>query len=414
MLFGYSAGGAITEGVRNVAVGGSALSTVTTQGYNVAIGHGALLSAESGENVAVGFEAGRATTTTGANVYIGYQAGTANTTGLNIAIGQNALVSNNTGTGNIVIGTKAMDANVAGDESIAIGDQALTNMNPSGNVDMFNLAVGHSAGKACTVGVKNTILGNYALFTDDTGSGSVAVGYKALYAQNPSSATDMHNVAVGEESAVALTEGNRNTIVGQGTAGTLTTGNSNVIIGRSADVAAAGDDFSIVIGSGAQGLGSNTTLIGTTSTINAQIKGLRTKVTATTGDTTLTANDSGETFVFNDAAATFTLPDSGGGDLTGVYFHFIVLDDSAGTKRIQCADSTDEDLIGAVTTVDVDSSDATASFAVQVGDAFHQITFNGTTTGRGGSKVTVTNIAADKWHVEGTLLCSGTPATPFS
>ena len=100
--------------------------------------------------------------------------------------------------------------------------------------------------------------------------------------------------------------------------------------------------------------------------------------------------------------------------MTGVYFHFIVLDDSAGTKRIQCADSTDEDLIGAVTTVDVDSSDATASFAVQVGDAFHQITFNGTTTGRGGSKVTVTNIAADKWHVEGTLLCSGTPATPFS
>ena len=47
-------------------------------------------------------------------------------------------------------------------------------------------------------------------------------------------------------------------------------------------------------------------------------------------------------------------------------------------------------------------------------DEFHQITFNGTTTGRAGSKVTVTNIAADKWHVEGTLLCTGNPATPFS
>ena len=118
--------------------------------------------------------------------------------------------------------------------------------------------------------------------------------------------------------------------------------------------------------------------------------------------------------MFNDAAATFTLPDSGGGDLTGVYFNFIVLDDTAGTKRIQCADSTNEDLIGSVRSVDTDTSDATASFATQVADEFHQITFNGTTTGRAGSKVTVTNIAADKWHVEGTLLCTGNPATPFS
>jgi len=104
----------------------------------------------------------------------------------------------------------------------------------------------------------------------------------------------------------------------------------------------------------------------------------------------------------------------GGGDITGVYFHFIVLDDSLGTKRIQCADSTNEDLIGSVMTVDTDTSDANASFATQVADEFHQITFNGTTTGRAGSKVTVTNIAADKWHVEGTLLCTGAPATPFS
>jgi len=168
-----------------------------------------------------------------------------------------------------------------------------------------------------------------------------------------------------------------------------------------------------VIGAGATGEGSNSTVIGTSTTTKARVFGLRTPVTATTADTTLTANDSGETFVFNDAAATFTLPDSGGGDLTGVYFHFVVLDDTAGTKRIQCADSTNEDLIGSVMTVDTDSSDANASFASQVADEFHQITFNGTTTGRAGSKVTVTNIAADKWHVEGTLLCTGSPATPF-
>jgi hypothetical protein len=213
---------------------------------------------------------------------------------------------------------------------------------------------------------------------------------------------------------MALTTGNRNTFIGTSAGDTTTTGANNTVIGRQADVAAAGDDLSIVIGSGAVGEGSASTVIGSASTTKARVFGLRTPVTATTADTTLTANDSGETFVFNDAAATFTLPDSGGGDLTGVYFHFIVLDDTAGTKRIQCADSTNEDLIGSVMTVDTDSSDANASFASQVADEFHQITFNGTTTGRAGSKVTVTNIAADKWHVEGTLLCTGSPATPFS
>jgi hypothetical protein len=185
---------------------------------------------------------------------------------------------------------------------------------------------------------------------------------------------------------------------------------------------ASSDNYAVAIGYNSSTRGSNTVTIGAAKptigtdvgTTDARIYGLRTPVTAITADTSLTANDSGETFVFNDAAATFTLPDSDGGDMTGVYFHFIVLDDTAGTKRIQCADSTNEDLIGAVTTVDVDSSDATASFASQVSDEFHQITFDGTTTGRAGSKVTVTNIAADKWHVEGTILCTGSPATPFS
>jgi len=54
-------------------------------------------------------------------------------------------------------------------------------------------------------------------------------------------------------------------------------------------------------------------------------------------------------------------------------FNFIVLDDTAGTKRIACADTTNEDLLGSVRSVDADTSDATASFAVQVSDEFHQI-----------------------------------------
>ena len=96
-----------------------------------------------------------------------------------------------------------------------------------------------------------------------------------------------------------------------------------------------------------------------------------------------------------------------------MYFHFLVLAVSAGTTSIQCADSTTEHLIAVVPQIDADDN-STHSFETQVADAVHQITFNGTTTGRGGSKVTVTNIAADKWHGQGTVIWSGTPATPFS
>jgi len=222
----------------------------------------------------------------------------------------------------------------------------------------------------------------------------------------------MQNVAIGALSGEAITTGIKNTIVGTDAGDLIETGQENTIIGYRAGVASASDNSCIVIGAGSAGEGSNTTVIGAASTTKARIFGLRTHVTAITNDTSLTASDSGETFVFNDAAAVFTLPDSGGGDLTGVYFHFIVLNDDAGAKRIVCADTGNEEYIGAVLTVDTDSSDANASFAADANDS--TITMDGTTTGRAGSKITVTNIATDKWHVEGTLLCSGTPATPFS
>ena len=213
---------------------------------------------------------------------------------------------------------------------------------------------------------------------------------------------------------MSVSTGHDNVFLGSSAGSSITTGDDNIFIGKGATTISNTGDNQIAIGKGAVSTGANEIVIGNTSHISTRIFAHRTIVTNNTADNTLTANDSGETFVFTDAAATITLPDSGAGDIIGTYFHFIVLDDTAGTKRIQCADSTNEDLIGSVRSVDTDTSDATASFATQVADEFHQITFNGTTTGRAGSKVTVTNIAADKWHVEGTIICTGNPATPFS
>ena len=78
-----------------------------------------------------------------------------------------------------------------------------------------------------------------------------------------------------------------------------------------------------------------------------------------------------------------------------------------------CKQTADEKIIGGVRVIDVDD-DSTVSFAAQTADSFSKITMNCTTTGRAGSNIKITNYGADKWFVEGTLLCSGSPATPFT
>ncbi len=112
---------------------------------------------------------------------------------------------------------------------------------------------------------------------------------------------------------------------------------------------------------------------------------------AVTADTSLTANDSGETFVFNDAdGAVLTLPDSGDGSLTGVYFNFfIAVTATSNAHKVVCTDTTNEKLYGQVLTVDTDTSDANASFAAQAGDSFSAISSNGGTTGIIGSNYTI-------------------------
>ena len=406
LVWSTGVGISFAEANNSLVVGHSTLPA-SGSSDNTALGFQALDALTTGnQNTAVGSSAATAITEAESNVAIGYQAlQSATTSGQNVAIGDNALSSEDTATNpSIAIGFRALLSQNGTGDNVGIGESAGASISSGAN----NVLVGNSAGGSLVGASKNTAIGHSALAAETTGT-STAVGYNALLVSNGGTS----NAAFGSTAGNNVSTGDFNTLIGESAGGTIATGSSNVCIGRRADTSTSSASNAIAIGSAALAA-ANQTVIGTTSTLDARIFGLRTNVTATTADTTLTANDSGETFVFNDTAATFTLPDSGAGDLTGVYFHFIVLNDSAGTKRIQCADSTNEDLIGAVLTVDTDSSDANASFAAQVSDEFHQITFDGTTTGRAGSKVTVTNIAADKWHVEGTLLCTGSPATPFS
>ena len=78
-----------------------------------------------------------------------------------------------------------------------------------------------------------------------------------------------------------------------------------------------------------------------------------------TADKALTITESGSICVWGDAAATFTLPDSGTSTNVGCTYTFFVLNADAGTKKIICADTTNETISGGFLQIDEDTSDAT-------------------------------------------------------
>jgi hypothetical protein len=278
-----------------------------------------------------------------------------------------------------------------------------------------NCGFGLNAGRNVQTGQQNSFFGHQAGQSDaglTSDSGNTGLGYQALAFLNGGD----ENTSIGAGSGLSLTSGDHNVLIGHDAGNVITTGSNSIIIGEGSDPSSATTDNEIVIGQGATGEGANKTVIGNSSTVGARVFGLRTPVTNITSNTSLGANDSGETFVFNDAdGAIITLPDSGGGDLTGVYYTFIIgVTATSNAHKVVLTDTTNEKLYGQVLTVDTDTSDANASFAAQAGDNFSAISSDGSTTGIIGSKYTVTNFGADKWYVEGTMHVTGSPATPFA
>ena len=147
--------------------------------------------------------------------------------------------------------------------------------------------------------------------------------------------------------------------------------------------------------------------------ITLSAKAVNAVVESVTADATLTAADSGKTFVFADAAAVLTLPDSGAGDIIGWSAKFISNFQGTG-QEVKNADTTNEVMLGGVVHVDTDDDTVTKGFAAEVADGFSSIEITGTTEGEPGSLFTLTNIAADRWIVEGVMQSAGTSATPFA
>jgi len=128
-------------------------------------------------------------------------------------------------------------------------------------------------------------------------------------------------------------------------------------------------------------------------------------VEVTDATVTLSKNQSGSLVVLNRAAGiVVTLPDAG----RGLNYEFVMNVDASGAHEITTNDLTSMHGIVALATDTISMNGFAADETITA------ISMNGTTTGgKNGSTIKVVCDENGVWHVNGTLLGSGTGVTPF-
>jgi hypothetical protein len=260
-----------TEGNENTATGYRALNFNATGNYNTANGKDALYSNNSGSyNTASGFQAlysnttgisntacgvnGLYTNTDGDNnMATGYSALNSNTTGsYNTASGSNAIFLNTAGSYNTANGFSALYNNTTASQNIAIGSRALLHQSFSNGGSVWNsnnVAVGYEAlysnqPTSTTSGIQNTAVGNYALRSNTIGFYNTACGSEAMYSNTTGNHNTaygfvslytniggVYNTACGYKSLYLNTTGSFNTAGGYGALNSNTTGDNNTANG---------------------------------------------------------------------------------------------------------------------------------------------------------------------------------------
>jgi hypothetical protein len=232
----------------------------------------------------------------------------------NTTFGKNALEANTTGATNSAFGDSALKNNLTGENNTAVGANALDQAKGSGNT-----AVGSNSQSPST--------GTF------TGSNNTSLGYNSLNAIT----TGSYNIAVGQSAMYALTSGSYNTVIGDQAGATIasnsstkTAGNNGIYIGYRASPLADSTSNEIVIGAtpGASGyntgLGTNSTVIGNSSTQQTKIYGAltvapSTAATATDGlNTTIAAQNAGVGSVNNGGNIILQPGSQNGGGTTGI------------------------------------------------------------------------------------------------
>ena len=189
------------------------------------------------------------------NAVMGKNALQSNTTGyFNIAVGGEALLNNTEGVENTAVGIAALQDNTTGIKNTAMGYPALSN-NTTGS---YNTALGNRALPANTTGNNNTSIGGSSLHNSVTGEDNVAIGYGAMYFN----INGDNNVAIGRST------GNETPNEAQ-----VTQADNCVFIGKGTKPLNTATVNEIIIGALAEGLGTNTAVLGNTSITKTRLYG---------------------------------------------------------------------------------------------------------------------------------------------
>lgn len=139
-----------------------------------------------------------------------------------------------------------------------------------------NTAVGESSlANASNIGTNNLALGFSTLQSNSTGSSNVAVGAQA----SSGNTTGSSNVAFGRGALINNTTGSGNVVIGalagfnNGDGSTASTMNQTILIGNFASPKEDNQTNQIAIGHYANGLGSNSVVLGNDSVVKTALKG---------------------------------------------------------------------------------------------------------------------------------------------
>lgn len=226
-------------------------SDMLVNGMSLGLGAGAISS-----NTMLGYQAGQLNTTGTDNSFIGYQAGINNTTGsYNYFFGNQAGVNNTTGNYNSFIAYHAGYSNIDGNANNFIGYGAGFS-NASGSYNNF---IGTNAGYSNTSGNGNVFISRYTGLNNTTGNNNSFIGY----ASGSNNTTGSFNSLLGYHSGYYIA----------GSVTTATIINNSVLIGSETKPLGDNQTNQVVIGYDATGLGSNTTVLGNSSTTTTAIYG---------------------------------------------------------------------------------------------------------------------------------------------
>ena len=177
--------------------------------------------------------------------------------GVNIGRGAGNIASNTR------VGLSSLLSNTTGASNTAVGNAA-GRTNTTGNNNSY---FGRAAGENNTTGNNNSYFGT-AAGTNNNGNNNSFFGREA----SSSNTTGVSNTAIGHRAGNGNTIGSRNVFLGE-SSGTTSNADNSIFLGFNAAALATDQTNQIVIGHSAIGLGSNTTVLGNSSTLSTAIYG---------------------------------------------------------------------------------------------------------------------------------------------